>query len=230
MNNSDFSKSFKDTIPLVIDVTYNCNARCLYCQWGSDKTVDRIDQPDINILIPKMTLKSLGSNRIVFSGGEPLVRNDLERIISYYSKLDIKSIVVITNGLLLNQQRFNSLIRAGITGITFSIDGISDEIALNTRGFSKENCKKILDNLKNSLRYRYSKRLEVGINTVVSKANLDINVMSQLIEFCNKLEIDWIKFTPLFDDGFVSKNAPWLILQKDEAQQIRHIGNEIVRK
>jgi MoaA/NifB/PqqE/SkfB family radical SAM enzyme len=228
MISSHFSKSFKDTFSLVIDVTYNCNARCLYCQWGSDKTIGRIDQPDTNILIPQMTIKSLGSERIVFSGGEPLIRNDLDRIISYYSKFNVKSIA-ITNGLLLNQQRLNSLTRAGLTGITFSIDGISEEIALTTRGFTKENCKIILDNLKNTLRQRDSKRFEVGINTVVSKANLDINVMRQFIEFCNDLEIDWIKFNPLFDDGFVSKNAPWLILQKDDAHQIRHIGNEIVR-
>lgn len=229
MINSHFSKSFKDTNSLVIDVTYKCNARCLYCQWSSKKTIDRIDQPDTNILIPRMTLKSLESERIVFSGGEPLIRNDLDQIISYYSKFNVKSIVVVTNGLLLNQQRLNSLIRAGLTGITFSIDGISDEIALNTRGFAKENCRKILDNIKNTLRYRDSRGLEVGINTVVSKANLDINVMRQLIEFCNDLEIDWIKFNPLFDDGFVSNNAPWLILQKDDAHQIRHIGNEIIR-
>ncbi len=229
MNNSHFSKPFKDAISLVIDVTYKCNARCLYCQWGSNKTIGRIDQPDTNILIPQMTIKSLGSERIVFSGGEPLIRNDLERVISYYSKFNVKSIVVITNGLLLNQKRLNSLIRAGLTGITFSIDGISVDIALTTRGFGKENCKKILDNLKNTLRFRDSKRFEVGINTVVSKANLDINVMSQLIEFCNNLKIDWIKFNPLFDDGFVSKNAPWLILQKEDALLIRSIGNEIVR-
>ncbi len=64
--NSHFLKSSKDTITLVIDVTYNCNARCLYCQWGSDKTIGRNDQPDTNILIPQTTIKSLGSERIVF--------------------------------------------------------------------------------------------------------------------------------------------------------------------
>lgn len=227
-DSSHLLKSSKDTISLVIDVTYNCNGKCLYCQWSSDKTIDRIDQLDTNILIPQMTLKSLGTERIVFSGGEPLIRNDLERIISYYSKFDVKSIVTITNGLLLNPQRLNSLIRAGLTGITFSIDGISDDITLATRGFTKENCRKILENLKNSLINRDPKRFEVGINTVISKANLNVKAMRQLIDFCNKYEIDWIKFNPLFDDGFVLKNAQWLILQKDDAQQIRRVGKEIV--
>lgn len=229
MNNSQFSNPINDAICLVIDVTYRCNANCLYCQWSSNETDGRVDQPDTNVLIPSMTIESLGSQRIVFSGGEPLIREDLERIISYYSQLNVKSIIVITNGLLLNQIRLNSLINAGLTGITFSLDGISEEIALKTRGFTKKKHYKILNNIKNTLKYKKSKRIEVGINTVVSKANLDIFAMRQLINFCNELKIDWIKFNPIFDDGFVSKNAPWLLLQKNDAKLIRFIGNETVR-
>ena len=229
MNNSHFSNSITDTISLVIDVTYRCNASCLYCQWGSNKNFDEIDQPDFNILIPEKTIKSLGSERIVLSGGEPLIRNDLERIVSYYSQFNVKSIVVITNGLLLNQQRLKSLINAGLTGVTFSIDGISEDIALKTRGFSNEARKKSLNNLRKTLEYKKTKQIEVGINTVISKANLDLYNLCRLIDFCNNLQIDWIKFNPLFDDGFVSENAPWLMLQKSDSQQIRFIGNEIVR-
>lgn len=229
MNNSHFSNSITDTISLVIDVTYRCNASCLYCRWGSNKNMDEIDQPDFNILIPEKTIKSLGSERIVLSGGEPLIRNDLERIVSYYSKFNVKSIVLITNGLLLNQQRLKSLINAGLTGVTFSIDGISEDIALKTRGFSNEVRKKSLNNLRKTLEYKKTKQIEVGINTVISKANLDLYNLCRLIDFCNNLQIDWIKFNPLFDDGFVSENAPWLMLQKSDSQQIRFIGNEIVR-
>jgi len=105
MSNLQYSSFITDTISLVIDVTYRCNATCLYCQWSSNKTESIIDQPDNNILIPEVTLKSLGSERIVLSGGEPLIRKDLERIISYYSQCNVKSIVLISNGLLLTQNR-----------------------------------------------------------------------------------------------------------------------------
>jgi len=102
MNDLEYSSLIIDTISLVIDVTYRCNGKCLYCQWGSKKNESVIDQPDTNILIPEVTLKSLGSQRIVLSGGEPLIRKDLERIISYYSQCNVKSIVLISNGLLLD--------------------------------------------------------------------------------------------------------------------------------
>jgi len=100
---------------------------------------------------------------------------------------------------------------------------------LNTRGFTKEKQNKILSNICKTAENRNSKRLEIGINTVISKANLDISAMLQLINFCNDLKLDWIKFNPIFDDGFVSKNASWLKLQKEDAHLIRKIGNEIIR-
>lgn len=228
MNDLEYSSLITDTISLVIDVTYRCNGTCLYCQWGSKKNESVIDQPDTNILIPEVTLKSLGSQRIVLSGGEPLIRKDLERIISYYSQCNVKSIVLISNGLLLDKHRLYNLTSVGLTGITFSLDGISEEISSKSRSFTKEKQKKILSNICKTVKYRNSKRLEIGINTVISKANLDISAMLQLIKFCNDLKIDWIKFNPIFDDGFVSKNASWLKLQKEDAHLIRKIGNEII--
>ena len=85
---------------LVIDVTYKCNAKCHYCRWGDTNTEGRVHQPDRYIFISKETLQNLNTQRIVFSGGEPLLRLDLEQIISYYKKSGVHSIVVITNGLL----------------------------------------------------------------------------------------------------------------------------------
>lgn len=228
MNDLQISSMNTNTISLVIDVTYRCNGNCLYCQWSSNKTESVRDQPDTNILIPEATLKSLGLKRIVLSGGEPLIRKDLDHIISYYSQCNVKSIVLISNGLLLNQHRLNNLTSVGLTGITFSLDGISEIIALNTRGLAKEKQKKILSNIRKTIESNNSNRLEVGINTVISKANLEISAMRELIEFCNELKIDWIKFNPIFDDGFVSKNASWLKLQKQDANLIRKIGDEII--
>lgn len=229
MNNSLHSTLIDDQISLVIDVTYRCNAKCLYCQWGSKKSGVNLDQPDTNIFIPKPTLKSLGTERIVFSGGEPLLRKDLEDLISYYSDLNLESIIVITNGLILTPNRLDSLINSGLTGITFSLDGISENIALNSRGFTKEQHYKILDNLNEVLDYKRSKGLELGINTVVSRANLDIAVMDQLIQFCNDSNFDWIKFNPVFDDGYLGNNAPLLKLRSQDSNLIRKIGNEIIR-
>lgn len=229
MADSLYSTVIDDKISLVIDVTYRCNAKCLYCQWTSKKSAENLDQSDTNIFIPKTTLKSLGTERIVFSGGESLLRKDLEDIISYYSNLHFESIIVITNGLVLTPNRLDRLINSGLSGITFSLDGISEEIAFNSRGFTKEQHYKILENLNEVLAYKRSNGFELGINTVVSRANLDIEAMCQLIQFCNDSNIDWIKFNPIFDDGYVGDNAPWLKLREQDSKLIGQIGNEIIQ-
>ena len=97
---------------LVIDVTYNCNATCHYCQWGNNKTPGRVNQADEYIYISNEILNHLGTERIVFSGGEPLLRKDLENIIAYYKQTNVVSIVTITNGFLLTKHRIESLINA----------------------------------------------------------------------------------------------------------------------
>jgi MoaA/NifB/PqqE/SkfB family radical SAM enzyme len=213
---------------LVIDVTYRCNGNCVYCQWTSQQNNKRFDEPDSNVLIPKNSLENLGVQRVVFSGGEPLLRKDLELIISYYANLGIESIIIITNGLLLSEKRLNSLLNAGLTGVTFSIDGISEEIALKTRGLNEKQQKLILYNLKNTLHRRKHDNIEIGINTVISGANLNIEVLRDLVDFCNKSSIDWLKFNPLFDDGFVSKNAPWLLFDQKDVSKINQAGKTVV--
>ncbi|MDK2826481.1 MAG: hypothetical protein PWQ44_1661 [Methanolobus sp.] len=215
---------------LVIDVTYRCNGNCSYCQWSTNQKVRLDDEPDSNILIPNKTIESLGVERVVLSGGEPLIRNDLEEIISYYAQTDVKSIILITNGLILTEERLDSLLSAGLTGITFSLDGISDRVAFEARGLSKEQHDLVLNNISKVLqRRKLDDNIEIGINTVISKANLDSEIMSKLVDFCNSHSVDCLKFNPLFDDGFVSKNAPWILLDEKDASQMIHIGEMVVR-
>jgi len=225
MRDSRFSTLIDDLISLVIDVTYHCNSECLYCQWSSN-TANSPEQMDI--LIHESTIKALKTERIVLSGGEPLLRKDLEDIISFYSNLKVKSIVLITNGLLLTEQRLKSLENAGLTGVTFSLDGMSEAIAFNARGLTKDQHNIVLNNLNSALEYEKSNPIELGINTVVSRENITSKDMSQLVEFCNNSKVDWIKFNPLFDDGFVGKNAPWLKLQQQDYNLIRKLGSEVV--
>jgi molybdenum cofactor biosynthesis enzyme MoaA len=215
---------------LIIDVTYRCNGSCSYCQWSTNQKARVDDEPDSYILIPKKTIESLGVERVVLSGGEPLIRNDLEKIISYYAQTGVKSIILITNGLILTEERLDSLLSAGLTGIAFSLDGISDRVAFKARGLSKEQHGLVLDNISKALqRRKLYDNIEIGINTVISKANLDAKIMSELVDFCNFHSVDCLKFNPLFDDGFVSKNAPWMLLDEKDTSKMVHIGEMVVR-
>ncbi len=55
---------------LIIDITYQCNSNCLYCQWSvSNSLVDR-ELPIKQLLVPEKNLIELGVSRIVITGGE----------------------------------------------------------------------------------------------------------------------------------------------------------------
>lgn len=215
---------------LVIDVTYICNAKCRYCQWGSNKTPNRSSQPDHYIYISKKTLDHLKTQRIVFSGGEPLLRKDLEKIISYYKKNNIGSIVTITNGFLLNEIRLRNLVASGLTGITFSIDSFEPNIAFETRAYTEYQLEKAKANFIRACSLKDELNLEIGINVVVSSANLKECQLEKFIDFTNSYPLDWIKFQPIFDDGYVGANAPNLLLSSCHSNLIRKIGKNILNK
>ena len=108
------------------------------------KNPAHLHQPLEAVLLPKDTLTSLGTERVVFSGGgEPLLRNDLEQIVEHYARMGLLSVVAITNGILLTPPSFSSLHKAGLTGVTFSIDSLDPRVLRKSRAYSEQTCEHI---------------------------------------------------------------------------------------
>ena len=60
-----------------------------------------------------------------FTGGEPLIRKDLAKIISYLKNINITS-GIVTNGILLTHEKLTELKEAGLSHIAISIDGLKE--------------------------------------------------------------------------------------------------------
>ena len=134
-------------VTTVIDVTYLCNATCSNCQWGNPKTPGRSHKVLTDLLIPKKTLLSLGTERVVVSGGEPRLHPELGRILRYYRDL-VPQVIVITNGYGLNAMEVSRLLEAGATGVTVSLDSVNSEETGQTRMTPPLLHRKILANLR----------------------------------------------------------------------------------
>lgn len=215
---------------LILVVTHDCNANCNYCQWGNNTTTKKNNQPDSYFNISDDILKHLKTQKIVLSGGEPLLRKDIDQIISYYRN-KVQSVTLITNGILLTERRLISLINSGLTGITFSIDSLDDQIAIETRAYNKQQMKLIKSNFLRTCALKEKFNFEIGINVVVSAANIQNNNIENLVETLNSFPIDWIKFQPIFDDyDYVSNNSPHLLLSSIHSEKIRTIGRNISKK
>ena len=109
------------------ECTLRCNLHCLHC--GSDCVADAIpDMPreDFMRVLDGVSPHVDPNNFIVvITGGEPLMRADLEEI-----GKEIKSRGypwgMVTNGLALNPERYTKLMNAGLRALTISLDGLED--------------------------------------------------------------------------------------------------------
>ncbi|NUR77964.1 MAG: GTP 3',8-cyclase MoaA [Thermoleophilia bacterium] len=129
---------------LRISVTDRCNFRCVYCMpkeiYGRDyRFLDRRELLTFEELSRvARTFVEAGVEKIRITGGEPLVRRDLERLIAQLAELDV-DLTLTTNGSLL-PQKAAALADAGLRRITVSLDSLDDAIfrALNDVDFPVE--------------------------------------------------------------------------------------------
>jgi cyclic pyranopterin phosphate synthase len=212
---------------LILDLTYNCNCSCNYCQWSDSNNQQQFSLMNSDLSIPYETLSALGIKRLVFSGGEPIIYPDLMNLVSYYSKFNLSSIIVLTNGLALSKSKLQELWKAGITGLTISLDSINPDIAFQTRGLTQIQLNQTLTHLKIACEFKKIHTFEIGINITLSHANLKEQELLAMLHYLDQFPIDWIKFQPLFDDGFVSQNCPNLKLTEADIPELRKCSQSL---
>ncbi len=111
---------------LRISVTDRCNLRCVYCMpEGGLKPMRHADilrYEEIARLV--RIFASLGVKKLRLTGGEPLVRRNLDTLVSMLKRIDgIERVALTTNGLLLSEQ-LPGLIKAGLDAVNISLDTI----------------------------------------------------------------------------------------------------------
>ena len=208
----------------VVDITYVCDAMCRYCRWGNSKTPDRAMQSLEKILIPAKIIDNLGTKRIVLSGGEPTLHPNLNLILNHYKKL-VEKIIIITNGYNLTPDNITNLLQAGATGFTISLDTINPNDCFLTRCIQPDMLNKLLANMKKTC--KKNRDFEFGINSVVSHVTANWSSVKEMLEFGKTLKVDFIKFQPLFDDGYVSSHSPDLLLGKQDIPQLLEVASKL---
>ena len=116
---------------LRVSVTDRCNFRCVYCMpkeiFGKDfqflPRAEILTFEEIERLV--RIFVSLGVQKIRLTGGEPLVRRDIERLVEKLAKIGDLDLTLTTNGSLL-AQKARSLADAGLKRVTVSLDSLDD--------------------------------------------------------------------------------------------------------
>jgi MoaA/NifB/PqqE/SkfB family radical SAM enzyme len=101
------------------ELTYNCNARCKHCHRGEPVPNERLASP-ARLLEICREIKPLVA---IMSGGEPLLRKELEEIIrTLKGRVSPLRVFVNTNGALLTSKRFHRLKEVGVDEFLISFD------------------------------------------------------------------------------------------------------------
>ena len=178
---------------LRISVTENCNLKCIYCIDDNILNTYKNDiLSDDEIVKIATECASLGIKKIRITGGEPLVRKNIENLIYRLNNIkEIEEIYITTNGVLLND-KIEILKENGLTGVNISLDSLNKDRFKKLTKFDK--LKEVLLSIDKALELG----LKVKINTVIVD---DIN-KDEIIDFVKltkdkNIDIRFIELMPI---------------------------------
>lgn len=188
---------------LRVSVTDRCNLRCRYCM--PEEGIDTTNRSSILTLEQIVRLikvaAQVGIRKVRFTGGEPLVRKDITKLIAEVAEIpQINDIAITTNGVLFAEMA-EDLKSAGLTRVNFSLDSFVPE---------KFNYITRLGDL-NDVNRAITKALEMGIapvkiNTVVMKGFNDDEILDFVkLAYEMPLHVRFIEFMPIGDLPFYQK-------------------------
>jgi 12,18-didecarboxysiroheme deacetylase len=161
-----------DKKPVVVwNMTKRCNLKCVHCY---AKAVDPEGVDDISTAQAKTMIDDLaayGAPVMLFSGGEPLVRQDLVELASHATSRGMRA-VISTNGTLITKEKARELKSVGLSYVGISLDGgeeVHDHFRKVPGSFRKAlegvaNCQ--AEGLKVGLRFTINKRNQGEVPTL----------------------------------------------------------------
>jgi radical SAM protein with 4Fe4S-binding SPASM domain len=149
-------------------ITERCNLSCAHCYSAAVKTAgDELSRAEALAVID--ALGALGTERLGWTGGEPLLRKDVEELTEYAARRYGIQSGITTNGVLLTASRAASLKRAGIGFVQISLDGSTSDRNHGIRGASNSAFRRILE----AVRITCDLGLDVHMAMLLSAATLD---------------------------------------------------------
>lgn len=168
------------------EITNQCNLSCKHCFTAAGKRAHgEMTTIECRTVIDAMA--RIGVETIGWTGGEPLLREDLEELIAYARQKKIRS-TVTTNAVLLDRERVARLKEAGNRAVQISIDGSTPERNRRMRGTTDEEFERILD----VIRYCRELKTRVTLATVLGLENLDDG--PAMLELAKREGVDMIRF------------------------------------
>jgi PqqA peptide cyclase len=202
---------------LLAELTYKCPLHCVYCSNPVDYTRYGDELATEDWLRVLREGRALGATQLGFSGGEPLMRDDLEILIAearrlgYYSNL-------ITSGVGLNEKRIAAFKQGGLDHIQLSFQDSTRELndfLGSTRTFDLK--MKVARLIK---QYDYP----MVLNVVLHRQNIDH--VGQLLEMAEQLGAEYVELANTQYYGWALHNRDHLLPSREQLEKAEKVTNE----
>ncbi len=200
-----------------ISLTDRCQCRCDHCFATTQEPLpekDELNTAEVKRLIND--LAELGVTEVCFSGGDPLLRDDILELVTHSQR---KYLVarLITNGILLNEQMVIELKRAGLTWCSVSIDNPRPEVHDAFR--RHPGCfEKAITGLKLLIRYKVA----CSIITVARKELIDSGELEEIVRLGQRIGVTVVRINfPVPLGRFINRDNQ--ILSREEREEVRKL-------
>lgn len=189
----------------ILNVTDNCNSRCVTCNVWQERSTHELTQEEWAETITQ--LHAVGCSTLILSGGEPLLRKDLEQLIRLARQLGMH-VGLNTNGGLLTEQRLKQLLEAGLSSVSLSMDAVGQDYR-RIRGMAFEKALRAARLLATAHR---QKQLQVALSCTLSRLTLphvwEVLALSRGLEL--PLGFNLVDSTPYVFRGVGNESNAWI--------------------
>ena len=202
---------------LVAEITYKCPLHCVFCYNPVDYTRYGQELSTDEWLRVLRESRELGVTQLGFSGGEPLVRDDLEIMIAEARKLGYYS-NLITSGVGLNEKRIAAFKEGGLDHIQLSFQDSTRELndfLSSTRTFElKSKTAKLIK------QYEYP----MVLNVVLHRLNIDH--VQQILEMAEAMGAEYVELANTQYYGWALLNRDHLLPSKEQLRRAEEVTNK----
>lgn len=203
---------------LLAEITYRCPLHCAFCYNPTDYADYTKNELNTDEWIKVLRdARKMGALQLGISGGEPLLRDDIEDIVTEANQLGYYS-NLITSGVGLTEKRIDAFKAGGLDHIQLSMHDITEEISnfvTDTKTFKLK--QKVAAMIKD-------RGYPMVLNVVIHRYN--IGHIKEILEMAEKLGADYVELANTQYYGWSLINRNQLMPTKEQIDEAEKITNE----
>jgi len=167
---------------VIWETTHACPLACVHCRASADKEASPDELTHDQAIKLLYDVKDMGTPIFIFSGGDPLMRQDLDELVRIAKSLRLRTGVIPAVSEMLTQARISELKASGLSQIAFSLDATTAGEHDTFRQVEG-----VFDHTLEAIEWAHQIQLPVQINSLINVHNTDS--LDRLIDLIERLPI-----------------------------------------